>query len=343
MDFSSAWVLFIAVVLLAWAFDFLNGFHDAANAIATIVSTKVLTPTQAVVFGSLFEFAGALSGTAVASTIGKGIIESTQMSMDIILCALISAILWNLITWYKGLPSSSSHGLIGALVGATVFSSINGVGYVHWQKLVEKVVMPMVMYPVIGLSFGFLFMTVLTWLVYKQPVYRIHSVFGKLQLVSAAAMACAHGNNDAQKSMGIITLGLMTLTPAAHQSFHVPMWVMVSCAFFIAMGTLSGGWRIIRTLGSKMIKLQPVHGFAAETTAASVILTASHYGIPVSTTHLISSAIMGVGATRRLSAVKWTVVGNILMAWGLTIPITFAVSGLLTFCYQHLASMISHF
>ncbi|MFN8614913.1 MAG: inorganic phosphate transporter [Vampirovibrionales bacterium] len=324
MDASHWWLLCL-IVGLALVFDYINGFHDAANAIATVVSTKVLSPRVAVAYGACLNFAGALMGTEVAATIGKGLVDSQAVTMPLVLCALLGAIVWNLLTWWWGLPTSSSHALIGSLLGATWFSSSAGPHAIHWQAFTQKVLTPMTISPLSGFLVGFLVMGVLTWLVYRMHVHRINTLFGKLQIVSAGVMALSHGHNDAQKSMGIIALALMTFFP--QQGFHVPLWVILSCAVAMGLGTLSGGWKIIRTLGSKMIKLQPIHGFAAETTAASVIMLASHWGIPLSTTHVISSSIMGVGATKRLSAVKWGVVGNIVWAWVLTIPATFVFSG----------------
>ncbi len=329
------WTLLILIVLLAWGFDYVNGFHDAANAIATVVSTKVLSPKVAVMYGAGLNFLGALMGTEVAATIGKGLVDIDQVSMTMVLFALIGAIIWNLITWYLGLPTSSSHALIGSLLGATCFShlAMNGWEMVHWEKFLTKVVYPMLYTPVLGITVGFILMGVLTWLVFKFTVYRINSVFGKLQILSAGIMALSHGHNDAQKSMGIIALALVTFSGNQGGEFHVPLWVIISCATMMGLGTLKGGWKIIRTLGSKMIKLQPIHGFAAETTASVIIMGASHFGIPVSTTHVITSSIMGVGATKRLSAVKWGVVGNIIWAWVLTLPLTFLLSGALMYIY----------
>ncbi|MDH4379470.1 MAG: inorganic phosphate transporter [Vampirovibrionales bacterium] len=322
---ASHWFLLCLIVGLALAFDYINGFHDAANAIATVVSTKVMTPRVAVAYGACLNFAGALLGTEVAATIGKGLVDGEAVTMTLVLCALLGAILWNLLTWWWGLPTSSSHALIGSLLGATWFSGPQGSKAIHWDAFQHKILIPMTISPIAGIVVGFVVMGALTWLVFKWNVNLINKIFGKLQIVSAGVMALSHGHNDAQKSMGIIALALMTFFP--EQGFHVPLWVIISCAVAMGLGTLSGGWKIIRTLGSKMIKLQPIHGFAAETTAAAVIMTASHWGIPLSTTHVISSSIMGVGATKRLSAVKWGVVGNILWAWVLTIPATFAFSG----------------
>lgn len=340
MELAPELLLLIAVVLLALAFDYINGFHDAANAIATVVATKVMTPRTAVVFGAVLNFVGALMGTHVAATVGKGLVADGVVTMPVVLCALVGGITWNLLTWWWGLPSSSSHALIGSLLGATFFADALGGRNIVWDVVLRKVVIPMFTSPLAGFMLGLLIMGGLTWLVFRMHLRQINAIFGKLQIVSAGFMALSHGNNDAQKSMGIIALALVTYTAAnpgqlpdwifpQHGDFHVPMWVVLSCALMIALGTLGGGWKIIHTLGHKMIRLQPIHGFAAETTAATVIMTASSMGIPLSTTHVITSSIMGVGATKRLSAVKWGLVGNILWAWVLTIPLTFLFSGLL--------------
>src|SRR5215212_5934775 len=329
-------ILFILVVLAAIAFEYINGFHDAANAIATVVSTKVLTPRQAIALAAFFNLTGALMGTAVATTIGKGMVDPKVITMPTIFCALLGAITWNLITWALGLPSSSSHALIGGLCGAAVASARNDWAVLKWQTgLVPKVVIPMITSPVLGFVIGGLLMFVLLVLLRTSTPHLVHSIFGKLQLVSAAWMAHSHGTNDAQKTMGIIALALFTGTqsgafaglPAALDFLHTPefkvaKWVIVLCAATMAAGTAAGGWRIIRTLGHKMVKLQPVHGFAAETSAAVIIQVASNYGIPLSTTHVISTSIMGVGAMKRFSGVKWSVVERIVWAWVFTLPAT---------------------
>lgn len=346
-----ALLLLIAIVLLALAFDYINGFHDAANAIATVVATKVLSPRAAVTLGAAANFAGALMSTHVAATISKGLVHEENISMIVVICALIGGIVWNLLTWWWGLPSSSSHALIGSLLGATFFASASGGEHIQWGKVMAKVVVPMFTSPVMGFILGATIMAGLTWLVYKVHLQRINWVFGKLQIVSALAMALSHGNNDAQKSMGIIFLALITYSqlPGTEMPAWVfqeggdvpPLWVIISCATMMALGTLSGGWKIIHTLGNKMIKLQPIHGFAAETTASTIILGASQLGIPLSTTHVITTSIMGVGATKRLSAVKWGVVGNIIGAWLLTIPMTFLFSGILVLIYRGLAPLFA--
>ncbi len=327
-----ALLLLIIAVVLTIGFDFINGFHDAANAIATVVSTRVMRPAHAVIYGATLNFIGALMGTEVAATIGKGLVNAANITIQTVICTVIAAIVWNLITWYKGLPTSSSHALIGSLLGATFFSAGNE--SIIWPKVMEKVVGPMVTSPILGVTLGFVIMLGLTWAVHKVSLGRINKVFSKLQILSAGFMALNHGHNDAQKSMGIIALALMLTYPS--EDFHVPLWVVLSCAIAMGIGTMTGGWRIIRTLGTKMIKLQPIHGFAAETTASIIIFGASHFGIPVSTTQVISTSIMGVGATKRLSAVRWGIVGNIVWAWILTIPLTFCFAGLLMWAYRHI-------
>lgn len=324
-----AFALLALVVVLALVFDFINGFHDSANAIATVVSTRVLRPKTAVIYGAILNFAGAMLGTEVATTIGNGLVEKSSITITAVICTVIAAIIWNLITWYKGLPTSSSHALIGSLLGATYFASAGGFDNIHTEKVIDKVLVPMVVSPVLGITIGFLVMLALTWIVYKKNLGRINRTFGRLQLVSAGFMAINHGLNDAQKSMGIIALGI-ALTYGG-TDFSVPLWVKISCAVMMGLGTATGGWRIIRTLGTRVIKLEPIHGFAAETTASLIIGGASHFGIPVSTTHVITTSIMGVGATRGLSAVRWGLVAKIIWAWCLTIPFTFLLAGFLTF------------
>ena len=335
--------LFILVVLAALAFEYINGFHDAANAIATVVSTKVLTPRQAITLAAFFNLTGALMGTAVASTIGKGMVDPNVITMPTILCALLGAIVWNLITWWLGLPSSSSHALIGGLCGAALATAGGDWSVLKWDTgLLPKVIVPMLTSPVVGFLGAALLMFLLLVLLRKFTPHIVHSIFGKLQLVSAAWMAHSHGTNDAQKTMGISALALFTATSSGAfadlpaglgflrtPEFTISKWVVVVCALTMAAGTAAGGWRIIRTLGHKMVRLQPVHGFAAETTAAVIIQVASSHGIPLSTTHVISTSIMGVGAAKRFSAVKWGVVERIVWAWVLTLPATALISYLL--------------
>src|SRR5216110_1475413 len=327
---------FFVVVFAAVVFEYSNGFHDAANAIATVVSTKVLTPRQAIAMAAIFNLTGALLGGAVASTIGKGLVDTDVVNMATVLCALIAAFAWNITTWWVGFPSSSSHALIGGLCGATLATARGNWSVLKWNTgLWPKVVVPMITSPLAGFFLGALVMFALFALFHRFTPGAVHSVFGKLQVFSAAWMAHSHGSNDAQKTMGIITLALFTGTKAGSfdhlpgslaflktPTFVLPAWVKILCAITMAAGTAAGGWRIIRTLGHKMVKLQPVHGFAAETSAAFIIQTASVYGIPLSTTHVISTSIMGVGAAKRFSGVRWTVVERIIWAWILTLPAT---------------------
>lgn len=341
-------VLLFAVIVAALIFEYINGFHDAANAIATVVSTKVLTPRQAIILAAVGNLIGAFMGTAVATTIGVGLIDPHVVTPFTVLVALLAAIIWGLITWWLGLPSSSSHALIGGLCGAalsaahfdwTVLKWDAHTAAGHWEGLWPKVVLPMVSSPLLGFIFGAALMFFIIVAFYWITPHAAKVVFGRLQLVSASFMAISHGSNDAQKSMGIITLALFTATNSGTldllpdslhflrtPTFHVAPWVIVLCAATMAAGTAAGGWRIIRTMGSRIVKLQPVHGFAAETSAAAVIQLASWYGIPVSTTHVVSTSIMGVGATKRLSAVKWGIVNKIVWAWVLTLPISAAIA-----------------
>lgn len=308
--------LLIAIIALALAFDYTNGFHDTANAIATSVSTRALSPRVAVLMAAGLNMVGAFIGKEVAETVGEGFVEASGVTLQLVLAALIGAVAWNLITWYFGIPSSSSHALIGGLVGAAIAEG--GFGLVRWDRVVEKAILPMIGSPLIGFFVAFAVMIGLLWLVRNKQQGVVNRWFRRLQPISAGFMALSHGRNDAQKTMGVITLALVA---SGHlDSFHIPLWVVGACAGAMALGTYSGGWRIIHTLGSRVIKLDPIHGFAAETGAATVIQVASFLGFPVSTTHTITAAIMGVGATKRLSAVRWGVAGNIVTAWLLTLP-----------------------
>ena len=334
----------ICVVLAAIIFEYSNGFHDAANAIATVVSTRVLTPRQAIAMAAFFNLTGALVGGAVASTIGKGLVDTEIVTMTTVLCALIAAFAWNIATWWLGLPSSSSQALIGGLCGAALAAAHGSWSVIKWNAGVwPKVVIPMITSPLAGFIFGALLMLVLFVTLRRFTPHFIHSLFGKLQIFSAAWMAHSHGTNDAQKTMGIITLALFTGTKAGSFDhlpawlhflktpvFVLPKWVIGLCALTMAVGTAAGGWRIIRTLGHRMVKLQPVHGFAAETTAALIIQGASYYGIPLSTTHVISTSIMGVGAVKRFSGLRWTVIERIIWTWLLTLP----ASGLIGYALE---------
>jgi PiT family inorganic phosphate transporter len=319
-------LLLIVVLVLAVAFDYINGFHDTANAIATSVSTRALRPSHAILMSATANFVGALSGTAVAKTIASGI--ATTPSGDdgqiVVAAALVGAIVWNLITWRLGIPSSSSHALIGGLIGSAIAAS--GVESLNGPGILDKVVVPLVASPILGVLIGFSLMIVLLNVFRRAHPKRINDRFRRFQLISAAYMAFSHGSNDAQKTMGIITLALVAGGVLAEPT--VPLWVILIAASAISLGTAAGGWRIIKTMGQRVVKLDPVHGFAAETTAATIIIGASTFGMPVSTTHVISSAIIGVGASDRFSAVRWGVAGNILIAWILTIPASGAVAWL---------------
>ena len=344
--------LIFTVVLVALVFEYINGFHDTANSIATVVSTKVLTPRQAVLLAAVMDLTGALIGTAVAKTIATGLVESSIVSSEVLICALLGAIIWNLITWWFGLPSSSSHALIGGLCGAALAAAHGDWSVIIWSQpspvhwwqgkgLLWKVIVPMVVSPVLGFTLGGLLMATLYICLQRVRPTVINHIFGKLQILSSASVGLMHGTNDAQKTMGIIALGLVAgttsgafdhLPPFLHflhtppapkgGSVGIALWIKIVCALTMACGTASGGWRIIKTLGHKMVKLHPINGFSAETSSALVILGASHFGIPVSTTHNISAAIMGVGAAKRFNAIKWTVVERMVWAWILTIPVT---------------------
>jgi PiT family inorganic phosphate transporter len=317
----------VGLVVIALAFDYINGFHDAANSIATVVSTRVLSPGQAVLWAAFFNFAAffLMHESGVAKTIGKGLVRVEAITFGVLFAALFGAIVWDLFTWYYGLPTSSSHALIGALAGAAVakagFGAIIPAG---WTKTLSFIVVS----PLIGLTAGFGLMVATYWLFRRVTPARVDHLFRKFQLLSAALFSLSHGGNDAQKTMGIITSVLFTAKYI--KTFDVPLWVTLSAYAAIAMGTLGGGWRIIHTMGSKITKLQPVGGFAAETGAALAIFTATHFGVPVSTTHAITGSIVGVGSTRRLSAVRWGIAGQIIWAWVLTIPAA-GVIGALTF------------
>jgi PiT family inorganic phosphate transporter len=311
-------LVLVLVVIFALVFDYINGFHDTANAIATVVSTRVLSPLVAILMASVCNFAGALIATRVAKTIASGIVSPHYATETLVLAAIVGGIVWNLVTWKYGIPSSSSHALIGGLVGAGIASG--GLAAVTWNGVVEKVVIPLVASPIAGFFVGFLLMKLITKVVSHHHPSQTGKVFRGAQMVSAALMALSHGQNDAQKSMGIITLALMG--GGYLKTADVPLWVVLSCATVMAIGTSAGGWRIIRTMGHKIIKLKPVQGFAAETSGAAVILTASHFGMPVSTTHCIAGSIFGVGSSKRLSAVRWQVAQSMVAAWLTTIPAT---------------------
>ena len=311
-------LLLAVIVLVALVFDFTNGAHDCANAIATVVSTKVVTPRFAVGAAALLNLGGALLGTEVAKTLGSGIVlpHVVEGSHVLVLAALVGAIAWNCITWYYGIPSSSSHALIGGLIGAAVADE--GFGALNVSGIVDKVLIPLVGSPLAGYIAGFLIMWLSYWIFGHVHRSKVNWTFRHLQLVSAGFMATSHGLNDAQKTMGIVTLALVIFGEI--DSVEVPLWVKLACAGAMALGTAVGGWKIVKTMGHRIFKLEPVHGFAAESSAALVITGASLLGAPVSTTHTISACIFGVGSTKRLSAVRWNVAGSLLVAWTLTLP-----------------------
>ena len=313
MDFT-----LVAVVVVALFFDFTNGFHDAANAIATSVSTRALSPRVAVVFAAVLNFAGAFVFLEVAATVATGIVDATVITPEVVLGGVVGAITWNLTTWYLGLPTSSSHALIGGVSGAAI--AANGFDVVKWEGLVDKVLIPSLAAPLLGFAGAAALMLGLFWIIRRRSPGVVNRVFRRLQVVSAGFVAFTHGTNDAQKTMGIITLALVASGHVSLDDFHVPLWVIVSAALAMAAGTYAGGWRIIRTLGQRIAKLEPPQGFAAETATASILFTTAHFGFPVSTTHTISGSVLGAGASRRLSAVRWGIAGNIFTAWLLTVP-----------------------
>jgi PiT family inorganic phosphate transporter len=312
---ESSFALLALVIVAALAFDFINGFHDTANAIATCISTRALSIRNAILMAAGLNFAGALVSTQVAATIGKGIVDPSEVTQIVVLSALIGAIFWDLLTWHYGIPSSSSHAIIGGLIGA-VFAD-RGASVLKWDG-VGRILAAIVISPLAGTIVAFLIMVAIFWGFRRYHPSPLNRGFRKLQILSAAFMAFSHGSNDAQKSMGVITLALASY--GAITTFHIPAWVILSCAASMAAGTAMGGWRIIKTVGTDFVKLQPVHGFCAETSSAGVILTASAMGIPISTTHVITSAILGVGLSQGRRKVNWMVGARIVWAWVLTIP-----------------------
>jgi PiT family inorganic phosphate transporter len=323
LTLSGELLLLILILALGLTFDFINGFHDTANAIATVVATRVLSPGRAVLMAGVLNFVGALSGTAVATTVGKGIIPPELSTQALVISALIAAITWNLLTWYYGVPSSSSHALIFSLVGAGVASA--GWSSIQFSGL-EKTFQGLIFSPILGFTAAFVMMVVLLNLFARAFPATVTRIFGRAQILSAAWMAFSHGSNDAQKTMGVMTMAVASYAHWGGTNWQVPLWIIVGAALAMGLGTSFGGWRIIRTIGLRVVQLRPIHGFAAETAAATIIEAASRLGIPVSTTHTISSAILGVGSTRRLSAVRWGVAGQIVMAWVFTIPACFMLA-----------------
>jgi PiT family inorganic phosphate transporter len=352
-------ILIFTVILAALVFTYINGFHDTANSIATVVATKVLTPRQAVALAAVTNLTGAFMGTAVATTIASGLVDPKVATSEVLICALLAAIAWSLLTWWFGLPSSSSHALIGGLCGACLAAANNNwqvmvwsiPNHEHWWKssgLLWKVIAPMIFSPICGLVFGFLLMGLLYFLLRNWRTSAVNKTFGKLQLLSSAYMGFSHGTNDAQKTMGIIAMVLLTGTssgafdhlpgwlsfvrtaePAAGQPLSIAAWIKVLCALTMCAGTALGGWRIIKTLGHKMVRLHPVHGFAAETTSATVLVTAAYFGMPVSTTHVVTTSIMGVGCAKGFNYLRFDVIERILWAWIMTIPASGGVAYLL--------------
>lgn len=323
MEFSLTFI--VIVIAIALIFDFINGFHDAANSIATIVSTRVLPPQWAVIWAAFFNFIAFLFfGLHVANTIGKGVIDPTIIDPIIVLAALLGAVIWNLITWYYGIPSSSSHALIGGLAGAAVAKS--GVHALNSAGL-TKIAVSIILSPMIGMILGFIFMTIVSNVFFKSSPRKIDGWFRKLQLVSASLYSLGHGGNDAQKTMGIIAV-LLFSTGRLGPEFHVPFWVVITCHAAMGIGTLFGGWRIVKTMGMKITKLKPIGGFCAETSGALTLFGATALGIPVSTTHTITGSIIGVGSVTKFSAIRWGVAGRIVWAWILTIPASAFIAGL---------------
>ncbi len=350
--------LVIITIFVALAFEYINGFHDTANAIATVVATKVLTPRKAILLASVMNFMGAMTGTAVATTIGTGLVDINFVTSEVILAGLLAGIIWNLVTWWWGLPSSSSHALIGGIIGSTFAKAKNNLDAIKFSELdaqghhagvLYKVLIPMTTSPVIGFLFSLLFMGFIYAVIVRFRPKRVSQSFKRLQIFSSAWMGFSHGLNDAQKIMGIIVLLLLTATKEGSfqnlpeylfflkmedtGAFSIPVWVKVICAIVMALGTMAGGWRIIQTLGHKIVFLKPINGFAAETSAAMVIQGASFFGIPLSTTHVISSCIVGVGTAKKLSAANWIVINRMLLAWIFTIPICSTLGYLLVKCF----------
>jgi PiT family inorganic phosphate transporter len=330
-----ALVLFAIVLFLSVAFDFVNGFHDTANAIATVVATRVLTPLQAILMASSLNFLGAMTGTAVAKTIASGLVppEIAAQHQHAIIAALLAAITWNLITWFYGIPSSSSHALIGGMLGAAI-AATGSLATPKWNEVLMKVILPLIVSPILGFVSAWLIIVLLLRLFMRRTPSQVQNTFGRLQIVSSAFMAFSHGSNDAQKTMGIMALALLTyqhhgMAVPVLKDIPIPTWIKLTAAVAMGLGTAVGGWRIIKTMGHKLARIQPIHGFAAETAAATIIETASRLGSPLSTTHVISSAILGAGASRGFSSVRWNIAGSILTAWILTIPVCMTLAGVI--------------
>ncbi len=352
--------LLLLVIVAALVFEFINGFHDTANSIAAVVGSKVLTPSHAIALAAVTNLCGALAGTAVATTVGKGLVDAHCVTGVTLICALAGATAWNLVTWWFGLPSSSSHALIGGLIGAAIASTstwsvviwsapVAGQPWYSWGGLLYKVIIPMFSSPILGFVIGFLWMNVLFLLLARLKASTVHNVFRRLQVFSAGFLGFSHGSNDAQKTMGIVALALFSATQAGQlfalpdwlgflrtPEFKVPIWVKLVCAGTMAAGTAAGGRRIIKTLGRRVARLQPVNGFAADTTSASVLMSTALFGMPVSTTHAVSTSIMGVGAARNSKGMRWHIVESILWTWFMTLPAT----GLLAYGFMRLLQLL---
>jgi PiT family inorganic phosphate transporter len=308
----------VAVIVVALFFDFTNGFHDTANAIATSVSTRALSPRMAVLIASILNFAGAFVSLKVAATIAKGIVDPDAVTLSVILAGLVGAITWNLVTWFLGLPSSSSHALIGGIAGSAI--AADGWDVIQWQGVWDKVVKPGIESPILGFLIALALMLVILWIIRRRSPSRVNRVFRRGQIFSGSFVAFTHGTNDAQKTMGVIALALITTGHMSSEGFDLPTWVIVSSATAMALGTYAGGWRIIKTMGTRIAKIDPPQGFAAQTACAGILWTTAHLGFPVSTTQTITGSVMGAGASRKFSAVRWGLAGNIAVAWALTLP-----------------------
>ena len=317
----------VAVVVVALFFDFTNGFHDTANAIATSVSTRALTPRTAVLLAAVLNFLGAFASFAVAATIAKGIVNPEVITLSVILAGLVGAITWNLVTWFLGLPSSSSHALIGGIAGSAIAAS--GLDVIQWDGIWDKVVIPGLLSPTLGFAVALTMMVGIVWVIRRRSPTRVNRFFRRAQIVSGSFVAFTHGTNDAQKTMGIIALALIVTGHLDPDFTRPPLWVIVSAALAMALGTYAGGWRIIKTMGTRIAKIDPPQGFAAQTSCAAILWTTAHYGFPVSTTQTITGCVMGAGASRRFSAVRWGVAGNIAVAWILTLPAAGLVGALM--------------
>ena len=308
----------VAVIVVALFFDFTNGFHDTANAIATSVSTRALSPRVAVLVSAILNFAGAFVSLKVAATVAKGIVNPDAVTLSVILAGLVGAITWNLVTWFLGLPSSSSHALIGGIAGAAI--AADGWGVIEWHGVWDRVVKPGILSPILGFLIALALMLVIIWIIRRRSPSRVNRVFRRAQIVSGSFVAFTHGTNDAQKTMGVIALALISTGHMSSEGFDLPTWVIVSSATAMALGTYAGGWRIIKTMGTRIAKINPPQGFSAQTATAGILWTTAHLGFPVSTTQTVTGSVMGAGASRKFSAVRWGLAGNIAVAWALTLP-----------------------